>query len=263
MLTAAIAAAAMGSCPGLWSHTSTDPERSSFMVEVAPSTLLMQYDDGGGLNGRRTTNTVPFTYQTDDAGVVVVSDCADGSAKITVEERTYDLTLVSADIFPETWCSQGIRGFGSVTSIYRQLTDYGPSKGEFETSADYLSRRNAARTRTLSDNQFVPILANVYLSPYNADKGGFPFTVIELNEARSESISLDAVGEAELLLPVGLDQARRMRSARGSSISATIFLVAQIDTNEPVRTFYDQRTRWAYRAIRAIDIRCMSASFPE
>lgn len=261
MLVAASLAVSIGACYGLWSHTSTDPSRTDFKAEVTAEGLIVRYEDGGRLEGApNPTATSQASYQTEE-GDVAISDCGPQSARMTIGSQSYNLARIASETGPETWCENGVHGFFGIATSYRRLTHYGPAKSEFETQAEYRARFEQARRAALAQHRFLPILVNVYLEQYDADRGGFRFTPLESDEALSGSTSLELVDHQKFIIPVDIDRARELRAQGGSSIRASVFMVVEVDQSRPVETLYDRERRVSYRSINVLRTVCMTAQF--
>ena len=261
MLLAASLAVSIGACSGVWSHTSTDPSRSSFKAEVTAEGLIIRYDDHGRFEGTLDlASTSSVSYVTEE-GDVEISDCGQQFARMTFGSKSYALVRVSLETGPATWCTSGMRGFFGIAASYGRLTDYGPSKSEFETQAEYRARVGAARRNALAQNRFLPILVNVYTRPYDADRRGFPFYALESDPELSVVTFVELPDRQEFLIPVDIDRARELRAREGSAIRATVFMVVEVDQTQPVETQYDPDRRRSIRTINTLRTVCMSAQF--
>lgn len=261
MILAASLAISIGSCPGIWSHTSTDPSRDDFKMEVTESGLTLRFNGGDGLNGPLDPDATIATYIT-DAGPVEVSDCGPQTARMTFEAKSYDLVRLSNETGPSTWCESGIHGFFGLAAGFQRLTNYGSSRSEFETDAEFRTRRAAARQSALSQNRFLPVVMKVHVDSYDADRRGFQFTAIELDEGTTNAHFVRLSDGRNFLIPVNIDRARQIRATAGSNLTAFVFMVIEVDQSVPVTMSSDPAGRSLYRTINASDIVCLSAEFP-
>lgn len=235
VLTSALFALSLASCPGQWRHTSNDPAYSSLAAEVTSTEFLARFDDGGYIHGSTPEQTEEgLTFDGSD-GPVRMSNCTSTSASLEFDNRRLDLVRTGNAGGPETWCDSEVRGFISLQRAYELLRTAFVQQGEFETTTQFESRSRDTRSRVLAENRFLPVLVSTTIGRYNADLQAFDIGMVAELQGKVMYTASNP-HESSYNLSVPLEKARSVRSRYSTMDDVPIFIVIEIDSDKPIRT---------------------------